>query len=317
MPKIDKRIIIVVVAIALALIGLSLSNQRTIILQLLSQSLLVGGLFALAASGLSLIFGVMKVINLAHGDVMIFGSYVSLGLLTLIGLNPFLSLAVVIPLFLGIGYVLQRSLIEPSMKTGDIGFPMLITFSLSYVIESGLAIFFTSDTQALRNPFSTAAYLVSGIRIPVLGLWIFVVAVLSVILLRTFLAKSFIGMAIRAVAQDREGAVIAGIPVAKVNAIAFGIGTLLAGVGGTLLGTAFTFNPYAGLNYTLGAFVAIVLGGIGSIEGALVGGVILGISQTFLAYYGLGGWTQPIVYLIFIVVIIVRPTGLLAKVRVF
>lgn len=278
---------------------------------------MVGGLYALAASGLSLIFGVMKVINLAHGDLMVLGSYMSLGLFNLVGLNPFLSLLLVVPAFFAIGYLIQSTMIEPSMKSGEISAAMLIAFGLSYVIENILSITFTTDPQALHTPLATASYVVLGIRFPILALWIFGAAVLGIVFLKVLLSKSYIGMAIRAVAQDREGALISGIPVAKANAVAFGFGTLLAGVGGTLLGTAFSFDPFTGLVYTLGAFVAIVLGGVGSIEGALVGGLVLGVAQTFLSYYGVGGWTESVIYLIFIVIIIIRPTGLLARVRVF
>jgi branched-chain amino acid transport system permease protein len=279
------------------------------------QGILAGGLYALFACGLSLLFGVMKVVNLAHGDLAVVGAYIGIGVIAVTHM-PFLwSIPVVCVLMAVLGYILQRSIIQASLSRGELT-TLIVTFGMSIVIENGLQQFFTANTRGIgvgSSIESSSFSLGSQIQIGWLPVIIFIVAVIVLLALQYFLSKSKYGRMIRAVADDREAALLSGINARHV----FGIAAALAFASVGLAGVAFTMSgtvaPTDGTDtILLFAFASVVIGGLGSLWGTLLGGIVLGVAQQIGAqinpsYEALAG------YVIFLVVLVLRPQGLTAR----
>jgi len=245
------------------------------------QGLLLGGLYALFACGLSLMFGVMKVINLAHGDLAVVAAYVALGVIALISIPAVWSWVVVVPIFAVIGYVLQRTLIQASLDRGALT-TLLVTFGLSVVIENALLQFFSADSHSLDigSLVTDSFNLGPNIQIAYLSLGIFVVAVVVLLGLQYFLSSSKQGRLIRAVADDREAAQLCGADYRHVFGIAAAIAFATVALAGIAFGMYSQFDPTIGTDQLLlFAFEAVVIGGLGSLWGTLAGGMILGVVQ--------------------------------------
>jgi branched-chain amino acid transport system permease protein len=279
------------------------------------EGILVGGLYALYACGLSLLFGVMKVVNLAHGDLAVIGAYIGIGVIAVTHM-PFLwSIPVVCVLMAALGYVLQRSLIQSALNRGELT-TLIVTFDLSIVIENGLQQFFTANTRGIGvgSSLLTASFsLNSQIQIGWLPVIIFVVAVIVLLVLQYFLSASKYGRLIRAVADDREAALLSGVNSRHVFGIAAAVAFATVGLAGVAYGMEATVTPSTGTQtILLFAFAAVVIGGLGSLWGTLLGGVVLGVAQEIggqinISYEVLAG------YVIFLVVLVVRPQGLTAR----
>jgi branched-chain amino acid transport system permease protein len=279
------------------------------------QGILTGGLYALFACGLSLMFGVMKVVNLAHGDLAVIGGYIALGVITITHVPVLWSFVIVVPIMAGLGYVLQRTLIQASLDRGVLT-TLIVTFGLSVVIENALLQFVNANSHSLGvgNAIVTGSFsLGSQIQLAYLLLLIFAVAVVVLLGLQYFLSSSRYGRMIRAVADDKEAAQLSGIDYRHVFGIAAAIafGTVaLAGIG---YGMYSQFSPTTGTDtILLFAFAAVVIGGLGSLWGTLLGGVVLGIAQQIGAQINqsdqlLAG------YIVFLVVLVLRPQGLTAR----
>jgi branched-chain amino acid transport system permease protein len=279
------------------------------------QGILTGGLYALFACGLSLMFGVMKVVNLAHGDLAVIGAYVALGVITVTHVPVLLSFVVVVPIMAVLGYVLQRTVIQAALNRSVLT-TLLVTFGLSVVIENALLQFINANSHSLGtgNAIITSSFsLGSQIQIAYLLLLIFGVAVVVLLGLQYFLSASKYGRMIRAVADDREAAQLSGIDYRHVFGIAAAIafGTVaLAGIG---YGMYSQFSPTTGTDtILLFAFAAVVIGGLGSLWGTLVGGVILGVAQDIGSQISqsdafLAG------YIVFLAVLVLRPQGLTTR----
>jgi branched-chain amino acid transport system permease protein len=275
------------------------------------QGLLIGGLYALFACGLSLMFGVMKVINLAHGDLAVVAAYIALGIITITHLPTLWSLLVVVPGMAIIGYVLQRTVLQTSINRGVLT-TLLVTFGLSVVIENGLLQFVSANSYSLSigHLVSDSLHIGSHISIAYLLLVIFAVAVVVLLGLQYFLSSSKYGRLIRAVADDREAAQLAGADYRHVFGIAAAIAFATVALAGVAYGIFTSFDPTIGTDQILlFAFAAVVIGGLGSLWGTLVGGMVLGVAQQIgsqinSADYLLAG------YLVFLVVLAVRPQGL-------
>jgi branched-chain amino acid transport system permease protein len=280
------------------------------------QGILTGGLYALYACGLSLLFGVMKVVNLAHGDLAVVGVYIGVGVLTVTHLPFGWSIPVVLAGMAVLGYVLQRSLIQAALSRGELT-TLIVTFGLSIVIENGLQRFFSSDTRSIG---SGSALLASSIKvnaqihIPWLQLITFAVAVVVLLAMQWFLSASKHGRMIRAVADDREAALLSGVNARHV----FGIAAALAFASVGLAGVADSFHsqgvtPTDGTNtILLYAFASVVIGGLGSLWGTLLGGIVLGVAQNIGAQINIS-YDQLAGYLVFLVVLAIRPQGLTAR----
>jgi branched-chain amino acid transport system permease protein len=279
------------------------------------QGILTGGLYALFACGLSLMFGVMKVVNLAHGDLAVVGGYVALGVIAITHVPVLWSFVIVVPIMAGLGYLLQRTLIQGALDRGVLT-TLIVTFGLSVVIENALLQFVNANSHSLGvgNSIVTGSFSIgSQIQLAYLLLLIFAVAVAVLLGLQYFLSSSRYGRMIRAVADDKEAAQLSGINYRHVFGIAAAIafGTVaLAGIG---YGMYSQFSPSTGTDtILLFAFAAVVIGGLGSLWGTLVGGVVLGIAQQIGAQINqsdqlLAG------YVVFLVILVVRPQGLTTR----
>jgi branched-chain amino acid transport system permease protein len=279
------------------------------------QGILTGGLYALFACGLSLLFGVMKVVNLAHGDLATVAGYIGVGIVAAVHL-PFLwSVPIVVLAMAVLGYVLQRTVIQAAISRGELT-TLIVTFGLSIVIENGLLQFFTSDSRGLAvgDSFTTASFSIgSQITIAWLDVYIFVLAVVVLLALQYFLTGSKYGRLIRAVADDREAAQLSGADYRHVFGIAAAIAFGTVALAGLSYGLTTTIDPTTGTDtILLFAFAAVVIGGLGSLWGTLIGGVVLGVAQQIgaqinISYEQLGG------YVIFLLVLVVWPQGLTGR----
>ena len=279
------------------------------------QGILTGGLYALFACGLSLLFGVMKVVNLAHGDLATVAGYVGVGVVAAFHL-PFLwSVPVVVLVMAALGYVLQRSVIEAALGRGELT-TLIVTFGLSIVIENGLLQFFTSDSRGLAvgDSFTTASFSIgSQITIAWLDVYIFILAVVVLLALQYFLSGSKYGRLIRAVADDREAAQLSGADYRHVFGIAAAIAFGTVALAGMSYGLTTTIDPTTGTDtILLFAFAAVVIGGLGSLWGTLAGGIVLGVAQQIGAQINIG-YEQLGGYVIFLLVLVVWPQGLTGR----
>ena len=278
------------------------------------QGILTGGLYALFACGLSLMFGVMKVVNLAHGDLAILGGYIALGVIAVTHVPVLWSVVIVVPIMAALGYVMQRTMIQASLDRSVLT-TLLVTFGLSVVIENGLLQFVNADSHSLGvgNSIITKSFsLGSQIQIAYLLVLIFAVAVVVLLGLQYFLSSSRYGRMIRAVADDREAAQLSGVDYRHVFGIAAAIAFGTVALAGIAYGMYSQFAPTTGTDtILLFAFAAVVIGGLGSLWGTLLGGVVLGVAQQIgaqinISYEVLAG------YLVLLAVLVFRPQGLTA-----
>ncbi len=279
------------------------------------QGILTGGLYALFACGLSLMFGVMKVVNLAHGDLTVLAGYVALGVIAVTHVPVLWSFVIVVPIMAALGYVLQRTLIQAALNRSILT-TLLVTFGLSVVIENALLQFINADSHSLgvNNSIITASFsLGSQIQIAYLLVLILVVAVVVLLGLQYFLSASKYGRLIRAVADDKEAAQLSGVDYRHVFGIAAAIAIGSVALAGIAQGLYSQFAPTTGTDtILLFAFAAVVIGGLGSLWGTLVGGVILGVAQEIgTQINSSSGFLAG--YLVFLVVLVLRPQGLVSR----
>jgi branched-chain amino acid transport system permease protein len=285
-----------------------------VFLQSVLSGILVGGVYALIGIGLTMIFGVMRVINFAHGDLLMLGMYLTWGLFTWLGLDPYLSLFIVAPVMFAWGAVVQRVFINRVLDALPQN-QILLTIGLGLIMSNTMMLAFTSDYRILTTSYSSSSFMVAGISVSQPLLYSFLVTALVAIALFLFLQRTNAGQAIRATAQDRDAAQLMGIDVGRMSVIAFGIGTALAGIAGALLAPTYYIFPQVGGPFTLKAFVVVVLGGMGSVVGAALGGVLIGLTESLAAVYVASGLKELVVYVAFLLVLLFRPAGLLGKSR--
>ena len=276
------------------------------------QGVLLGGLYALLATGLSLSFGVMRLVNLAHGDLGMLAAYLSLVSVSMVGIGPLESLVVVVPAVMILGYVLQRGLLNFTLRGGVLP-PLLVTFGLAVIIQNALLTMFSADSQGLdAGPIETASLAITDqIAVGWLPLLTLAVAVGILVALQLVLSRTGLGRALRAASDDGEAARMVGINNRHIYAVAMAIALGTVAIGGIFLGIRTTFGPADGPARLIFAFESVIIGGLGSLWGTLVGGIILGISQT------VGGQISPAYqllagHLVFLVILLLRPTGLFA-----
>ena len=279
------------------------------------QGVLTGGLYALFACGLSLMFGVMKVVNLAHGDLAVVAGYIAVGVIAVTHIPVLWSFLIVVPIMAAAGYVLQRTLIQGALDRSVLT-TLMVTFGLSVVIENALLQFFTANSRGLGvgNTFVTSSFsLGSQIQIAYLLVVIFATAVVVLLGLQYFLSRSKYGRLIRAVADDKEAAQLCGADYRHVFGIAAAIAFGTVALAGIAYGMYSQLAPTTGTDtILLFAFAAVVIGGLGSLWGTLLGGVVLGVAQAIgaqinISYEVLAG------YLVFLAVLVIRPEGLTAR----
>jgi branched-chain amino acid transport system permease protein len=277
------------------------------------QGVLLGGLYALYASGLSLIFGVMRVVNLAHGDLSMVGAFAALVLVSVLDMNPLWALVMVVLLMFGVGYVLQRGLINLTLGRGELP-PILVTFGLAIVIQNVLLEVFSADSRGLNagRIERISIDLTGRLTIGWFPLITFLAAVVVLVGLQVLLTRTQFGRALRATADDREAAGLVAINNRHLYAVAMGMALAVVGAAGVFLGVRTTFGPLDGPILLIFAFEAVIIGGLGSLWGTLAGGIILGVAQNIGAQLS-PGWAQLGGHLVFLAVLTVRPSGLFGR----
>jgi branched-chain amino acid transport system permease protein len=279
------------------------------------QGLLLGGLYALFATGLSLIFGVMRIVNLAHGDLSILAAFLAVVAVESLGLHPFAALLLVAPLMAGLGYGLQRLLLNRLLGRGILP-PILVTFGLSIIIQNVLLEVFSADSRRL-NPggIETASVAIGGqLAVGLFPLLTLAVAVLVLLGLQGLIGRLAVGRALRATSDDQETAELMGIDNRQLYGLAMALSLAIVAVAGVFLGIRTTFTFASGPDRLLFAFEAVIIGGLGSLWGTLVGGAVLGVAQTVGAKLS-PGWGILTGHLVFLAVLLFRPQGLFAKAR--
>lgn len=274
--------------------------------------LLQGGLLALVAVGFSLVWGVMNVVNLSHGAFVVMGAYTAYLLNSNFGIDPFLGMFASAAVLFGFGYLVQRFLVN-LVVNGPIFITLLLTFGLELLLIQGMNLAFTANYQSIQTSYAGTPLSIGEIQIPLGRLLAFVLAILVTFALVATMGRTRTGLSIMATGMDRGAARLMGIRARHVYALTFGIAAALAGVAGAMVGTVGTFNPAAAGGFTLLSFVIAVLGGLGNMYGALVGGLLMGVVQAWGGYYLPGTWVNALAFVLLVVVLIFRPSGLVGK----
>jgi len=282
-------------------------------LDALIQGVLLGGLYALFAAGLSLIFGVMRLVNLAHGDFIVLAAYAILLVASQLGLDPFAAALIALPILFVIGFALQHVLLNRTLGR-DLLPPLLVTFGLSIIIQNGLLQLFSADSVRLRSgAIETASVaLGGGIAVGVAPLLTLVSAIAVIVVLNFVFYRTAIGQAFRATSDDLEIAQLMGIDVARIFAIAMGLAFAVIAISALYLGLRANFDPTIGPARLLYAFEAVIIGGLGSFWGTLAGGIVLGVAQTVGARIN-PEWQILAGHLAFLIVLVIRPRGLFPR----
>jgi branched-subunit amino acid ABC-type transport system permease component/ABC-type branched-subunit amino acid transport system substrate-binding protein len=291
-------------------------SGREKLLQTGASGLLTGGIYALIGIGLTIIFGVMRVVNFAHGALVMVGMYATYFLYTYFQIDPFLSLLVVMPAMFVAGVIIQKTLIAPVLGAPELN-QILLTEGISIVLINTALLLFTSNYLTMTTSYAGATFHLGGVSLSKPQIAAFSIAVVITALVYVFLVRTSTGRKIRASAQDAEAARILGINIKRVQGLTFGLGVAAAGAAGSLLMPIYyRVEPNAGSPFTLKAFVVVVLGGMGSVTGALVGGLLLGIAESLGAVYVATGYKDVIGFIIFLLVLTLKPSGLLGKSKV-
>ena len=277
------------------------------------QGVLLGGLYGLFAAGLSLIFGVMRLVNIAHGDFIVMAAFLGLIVTTSLGLPPLATLLIVAPIMAGFGYLVQRLILNRTLGD-DILPPLLVTFGLSVILQNGLLEIFSADPQKLNSgAIETASVSVGALNFGVLPLMTFAVAVIVIAGLQWVFYKTALGRAFRATSDNADVAQLMGLNKAHIFGIAMALSLAVVAIAGIFLGTRTSFDPSSGPARLIFGFEAVIIGGLGNLWGTLAGGVILGVAQTIGAKIS-PGWQLLAGHLVFLVVLAIRPRGLFPRI---
>ena len=287
-------------------------SSVTAFLQVLINGILFGSMYGVAAIGLSLIYGSMGIIFIAQGSVMILAAYFTYWLFELLSMDPFLSLVICIPAFFGFGWIVYMGLFERVAKDGKIP-ALLLAFGLMVLLERFMVLLWTADTRAIITSYTGFGFPVGDFRISFTRLMVFLMSLLGTGLVFLFMKKTLWGKAMRGASEDMVAASLLGISPRKVSSVTFAIGIGLAGVAGVATVTTYAFEPYFGFVFSLKALIAVAFGGLGSVGGALLGGILLGVMENVAAYILGGGWSDAVSYGMFMLVIMFRPHGMFGR----
>jgi len=280
--------------------------------QALVNGILLGGIYAAYSAGFSLIFGVMGVVNLAHGELVMLGAFITYWIFFLFRFDPFLTIPVSFAVLFVLGYLLQRLIINRVIEEPPI-MSYLATFGLHLIIANIALLWWPADFRTVTTSYSGINFSLGGIIIPYARLATFGIALMVVGLLYYIVYKTDMGRAMQATAQDKQMARLMGIKVERVYAMTFALGAGITGLSGSLISTYFVIFPFMGMEYTITAFCVVVLGGMGYIPGVLIGGLILGILQSFAAIFLTTGISMALTFIILFLVLVIRPAGVVGK----
>jgi branched-chain amino acid transport system permease protein len=275
--------------------------------------ILLGALYGLAAVGIAMVFGVTKFLNVAHGELLMFGGYATFWLFSLFDLDPFLSLPLTIIFLVLIGIVLYQLLFVRMVKMSEeekIKNTMLIGFGLTLVFQNIALNLWTANDRGVTTSYAGEAFTWLGVRFPYVRVAGLVISLVCLFALQQFLRKTYTGKAIRATAEDWEAASLVGIDVQKVYLLSFLLGTALAGVAGALVLVSYSVSPSIGLHWTLKSLIVMVLGGVGNFMGTFVGGILLGATESATAFFISGNYREVVGLILFLLILIFRPQGL-------
>lgn len=278
--------------------------------------LLVGSLYGLAAAGLSLVFGVLKILNVAHGELIMVGGYASFWIFALLGVDPFLTLLLTVPIMLVVGFFLYHGLftfVAASAEEARIRNSLLIGFGLTLVFHNLAVLFWTADERGIATAYSGQVIRVLGLAFPLMRLGGLAAAFLVILGLHWFLHRTYLGKAIRATAEDWEAAALMGINIDTTYRVAFALGVATAGIAGTLVTIGYSVSPSIGLEWTLKALIVVVLAGLGSIMGTFVGGLLLGVTESASTILLGGAYREVVGLVLFLGILLARPQGLFGR----
>ena len=276
------------------------------------MGILLGGLYALIALGLSLVFGVMRLINVAHGDLVVFGSYFAYAALTLLGIDPILSLILGMPLLFAMGFAIQKFLMSRSFGV-SMEAALIIAFGLSLILQNFNQMFWTPLSRGLTTAYSVESFSIGEIFIQLPYLFDFAAALVVMLSLWVFLKRTYLGKAILAASQNKRGALLMGVNTGRIYALTFGIAMATAAMAGVFMGLTFPFSPTTGLSFLVISFGVIVIGGLGSMIGTFVGGIVMGLAQTLGAQFFGDAAQMLIAYTIVLVALSIRPQGIFGR----
>ena len=281
-------------------------------LQALITGILMAGIYALVATGLTLIFGVVRIVNFAHGEFVMLGMYVTFWLWKLWGIDPYVSLLITMPLLFCFGVLIQRFLFQPILRAPDLA-QIFMTVGLSVILMNVALLLFTADFRSVKVTYGEWAWRLGGVTVPLPRLFAFLGALLLAGLLTLFLTRTDVGKALRAVAQDREVSMLLGINPNRMYLLAVGLGAALAGAAGGLIVPFFYVFPTVGVVFVLIAFVVVILGTLGSVQGALLASLIVGVAESLGILFAGSDLGLVVVFGILVASLILRPSGLMGS----
>lgn len=284
-----------------------------IIFELTVNGALGGAMYGVAAVGLSLIFGTMRLIFVAQGAMIILAAYFARALFYRLGIDPFLSLPIVTLVGAGVGWLIYQTLFRRAAAMEDRSISLLIAVGLMFLVQNLMTVIWGANTAGIVTSYTARGIELFGIRTSFTRSMGFLIALLGAGLVMLFLKSTLIGKAVRAASEDMTAATLMGISPHRVNAVAFAIGIGLAAAAGVAVATTFPFTPFTGFALSLKALVALTLGGLGNVAGALAGGVILGLIEAYVQYFVGGSWTNAMAYAVFLLVLMLKPEGLFSR----
>jgi branched-chain amino acid transport system permease protein len=284
-----------------------------ILVQIVFWGLYAGCIYILLATGLNLIFGVMKIVNFAHGEFLMIGAYITATIFFITGFNPYAIIILSMLALIGIGAIVERLCFRPILGTSKLN-EIFLSIGLIYIFTNSAAMIWGDEWQSIKSPYAGITIPIGTLNVPLDYIIIIITTAAILCGLYVFLKKTKTGREMRATSQNRKGAMLVGINVERMDILSFGIGCALAAAAGTLwVVSGQVFNPYMGSIPAVKAFAIIILGGLGSIPGAIIGGLLYGIAENGAAYFLGGVWKDAISFIILIIVLIIRPTGLFGE----
>jgi len=287
-------------------------SSEIIFAQAIVDGLLMGSLYALIAIGLAMIWGIVEIMNFAHGEFLMIASFLSYFLFIYLGIDPLISIPLAFLTTFGLGYLVQKGIINRILEAPFLT-QIFATFALLLIIRNGFFVAFGPDIRSATTWYSEATIDLYGIKISIVKLFATTIVIIATILLHLFLTRTYLGTAMRALSQDKTAAQLMGIDIKKVYAIAFGLGAGLAGIGGALLTSFYYVFPEMGVPFTLIAFISVVLGGFGNILGPAIGAVIIGVLQSIGALIMTPSMKDILVYIVFLAILLIKPTGIFSR----